>query len=130
MSDSDGSPQRDDRHHRRSRSRSPISPGCAGETLAQREERWLAEAALPVGPPARPPQAAPADPGLPVRSPRRPRRPPPPLCPRLLPPHPRRGPRIHRELRLRPRQAAPRPQPTTTLPPARHRRGGRAQRGP
>ena len=43
MSDSDGSPQRDDRHHRRSRSRSPVSPAGAGETPAEREERWLAE---------------------------------------------------------------------------------------
>ena len=42
MSDCDGSPQQDDRHHRRSRSRSPVSLGCAGETLAEREERLLA----------------------------------------------------------------------------------------
>ena len=63
MSDSDGPPQRDDRHHRRSRSRSPVSPGCTGETLAEREERRLAEAAVPVGPPAGQPRAAPADTG-------------------------------------------------------------------
>ena len=61
MSDSNGSPQRDDRHHRRSRSRSPVSPGCAGETLAEGEERRLAEPAAPIGPPARQPRAAPAD---------------------------------------------------------------------
>ena len=34
MSDSDGSPPRDDRLHRRSHSRSPVSPGCEGETPA------------------------------------------------------------------------------------------------
>ena len=62
MSDSDGSPQRDDRHHRRSRSRSPVSPGCAGETLVEREERQLAEAAVPVRPPGGHPWAAPAGP--------------------------------------------------------------------
>ena len=63
MSNSDGSPQRDDRHHRQSRSRSPISPKGAGETPAEREERWLAEAAVPVGPPAGQPRAASADTG-------------------------------------------------------------------
>ena len=61
MSDAEGSPQQDDRHHRRSRSRSPVSPGCAGETLVERNERRLAEAAVPVGPPAGQPRAAPAD---------------------------------------------------------------------
>ena len=61
MSDSDGSPQTDACHHRRPRSRSPVSPGCAGETLAEREERRLAEAAMPVAPPAGRPQAAPTD---------------------------------------------------------------------
>ena len=63
MSDSNGSPLRDDRHHRQSRSRSPVSPGCAGETLEEREERRLAEAAVPVGPPAGQPRAASADTG-------------------------------------------------------------------
>ena len=61
MADSDGSPQRDDRHHRRSCSRSPASsPEWAGETLAEREERRLAEAAVLVGPqpPAREPGPA------------------------------------------------------------------------
>ena len=60
MADSDGSPQRDDRHHRRSRSRSPASPEWTGETLAEREERGLAEAAVLVGPPppAREPEPA------------------------------------------------------------------------
>ena len=61
MSDFDGSPQRDDRHHRRSCSRSPVSPGCAGETLAEREERGLAEAAVLVGSPVGQPRAAPAN---------------------------------------------------------------------
>ena len=60
MADSDGSPQRDDRHHRRSRSRSPASPEWTGETPAEREERRLAEAAVLVGPPppAREPEPA------------------------------------------------------------------------
>ena len=52
MSDSDGSPQRDDRHHRQSCSRSPVSPKGAGQTPAEREERRLAEAAVPVRLPA------------------------------------------------------------------------------
>ena len=52
MSDSDGSPQGDNRHQRRSRSRSLVSPGCAGENLPERGERQLAEAAVPVRPPA------------------------------------------------------------------------------
>ena len=52
MADSDGSPQRDDRHHRRSRSRSPVSPEWTGETPPEREERGLAEAAVLVGPTA------------------------------------------------------------------------------
>ena len=63
MSDPDGSLQRDDRHHRRFCSRSPFSPGYAGETLAEREEWRLAEAAVPVGPPARQSRAASADTG-------------------------------------------------------------------
>ena len=60
MADSNGSPQRDDRHHRRSRSRSRASPEWTGETLAEREERGLAEAAVLVGPPppAREPEPA------------------------------------------------------------------------
>ena len=51
MADSDGSPQRDDRHHRRSHSCSPVSPEWTGETPAERKERRLAEAAVLVGPP-------------------------------------------------------------------------------
>ena len=51
MADSDGSPQRDNSHHRRSRSRSPVSPEWMGETPAERQERRLAEAAVLVGPP-------------------------------------------------------------------------------
>ena len=69
MSDSDGSLERDDRHHRRSHSRSPVSQGCAGETLAEREKRRLAEAAVQVGPRAGQPQAAPDDPGPPAQEP-------------------------------------------------------------
>ena len=52
MSDFDGCPWQDDCHHRWSRSRSPVSPSCAAQTLAEREERYLAEAAPPVGQPA------------------------------------------------------------------------------
>ena len=69
MSDSEGSSQPDDRHHRRSRSRSPVSPGYAGETVAEREQRWLAGAAVLVGPPAGQPQAAPNDPELLAKEP-------------------------------------------------------------
>ena len=46
MSNSDGSPQRDDGLQRRTRSRSPISPGCKGETPTEQEERRPAEAAV------------------------------------------------------------------------------------
>ena len=63
MADSDGSPQRDNRHHRRSRSRSPVSPEWTGETPAEREERRLAEAAVLVGPPAVQPRVASANTG-------------------------------------------------------------------
>ena len=63
MADSDGSPVRDARHHRRSRSRSPVSPEWTGETPAEREERRLAEAAVLVGPPAGQPRVACADTG-------------------------------------------------------------------
>ena len=69
MSDSDGSPKRVDRHHRRSRSRSPVPLGCSGETLAEREERRLAEAAVPVRPLAGQPRAALAIPELPAQEP-------------------------------------------------------------
>ena len=69
MSDSDGSPQQDDRHHCRSRSRSPISPKWPGETPAAREEQGLAEAAVPVGPPAGQPRAASSDTGLSTHGP-------------------------------------------------------------
>ena len=58
MADSDGSPQQDDRHHRRSRSRFPNSPEWAGETPAEREE-----AAVLVRPPAGQPRAASTDSG-------------------------------------------------------------------
>ena len=45
MADSDVSPQWDDRHHRRSRSRSPVSPEWTGETppswITRRASRCL-----------------------------------------------------------------------------------------
>ena len=63
MADSDGSPVQEDRHHRRSRSRSPVSPEWGGETPAEREERMLAEAVVLVRPPAGQPRAASADTG-------------------------------------------------------------------
>ena len=63
MADSDRSPQRDNRHQRRSRSRSPVSPEWTGETPAERKERRLAEAAVLVWPPAGQPRAAFADTG-------------------------------------------------------------------
>ena len=67
MADSDGSPQRDDRHHRRSRSRSPVSsPEWTGETLAEREERRLAEAAVLVGPPPPAREPGPAETAAPA----------------------------------------------------------------
>ena len=69
MSDSDGSPQRDNRHHRQSCSRSRVSPGCPGETPVEREERQLAEAAILVRAPAQQPQAAPCSPELPAPEP-------------------------------------------------------------
>ena len=69
MSESDGSLQRDDLHHRPSRSRSPVSPGCAAETPGEREERRLAEVAVPVGPPPGQPPAAPSDPEPPAQRP-------------------------------------------------------------
>ena len=123
MSDSDGSPQRDDRHHRRSRSRSPVSPGCAEETLAEREERRLAEAVVPASrPPSsskRPlttPSRQPGSPGWPGRLP-------PPLRPQPLPPRPRRGPRMRKGLRPRPVKAAPQP-------PVCRQREGLAPHGP
>ena len=69
MSSSDAPPQRDDRHLRWFRSCSPVSPEGAGETPAEREERWLAEAAVPVGPLAGQPRAASAYTGLSTQEP-------------------------------------------------------------
>ena len=46
-----------------------VSPGCVGESLAEHEERQLAEAGVLVGPPAGQPQAAPSDPGPPAQDP-------------------------------------------------------------
>ena len=69
MSDSDGFPHLDNGPHHESRSRSPVSPQCAGQTPVEREERWLAEDAVPVGPPAGEPQAAPSSPEVPAPEP-------------------------------------------------------------
>ena len=49
MPHSDGPPQQHDSQHSRSNSRSPVSPGYTGETLAEREESRLAEAAYRLG---------------------------------------------------------------------------------
>ena len=121
MSDSDGSPQRDARHHRRSRSRSPVSPGCAGETLEEREERGLAEAAVPVGPPAGQPRAASDDTGPLTQGPKRAEETAPAAQAASPAAPPREGPGTHGGLRPKPQQAAPRPRPR---PPARRQRGG------
>ena len=124
MSDSDGSPQRDDRHHRRSRSRSPVSPGCVGVTLAEREERPLAKAAVPVERQAGQPQAAPADPKPPAQDPV-PAGEAAPAAQAAAPANPpHQDSRVHGELRPRPRQAAPRPRPATLRPLARRQRRG------
>ena len=66
MSDSDGPPRQGNRHHRKSGSRSPVSPKCAGKSPAEREEGQLAEAAVPVRPPADQPQATASDPEPPA----------------------------------------------------------------
>ena len=54
MSDTNGSPHQDDRLHRRSPSRSPVSQALERETPVEREERRLAEAAALVPHPAAP----------------------------------------------------------------------------
>ena len=121
MSDSDGSPQQDDRHHRRSRSRSLVSPEGAGETPAEREERWLAEAAVPVGPPAGQPRAASADSGPSTQQPE-PAEVTAPAAPTASPAaRPGRGPQTRGERRPQPQQATPRPRPR---PPPCRRHGG------
>ena len=123
MSDSDGSPQRDDRHHRQSSSRSPVSPGCAGETPAEREERHLEDdrgTGWVAGPRShrRPPATTSRWPQTRCQQGRLP----PPPTSLLLPPRPREGPRMHK---------GPRPPllPATPPPPAQSRHGGRAPRG-
>ena len=118
MADSDGSPQRYDRHQRQSRSRSPVSPKGAGETPAEREERWLVEAAVPVGPPAEQPRAASADTGLSTQ----PAEVTAPAAPTASPAAPpREGAPDGGERRPQPKLATPRPRPG---PPARHRHSG------
>ena len=125
MLDSEGSPQRDDRQHRRSRSRSPVSPGCAGETLAECEERRLAEAAVPVVPPAWQPRAARADTELLTRGPAPASRTA-PAAQAASPavPFPEGAPGAQG---AEPQQAAPRPRPRQA---ARRQRGGWPRRGP
>ena len=97
MSDSDGSPQRDNRHHRKSRSRSPVCPGCAGDPEALVPEQLPAGEAGPAA------QAA------------------------ALPTRPRQGPRMRKVLRPPPRAATPRPQAPHQGPPRPQRHAGRAQ---
>ena len=130
MSDYDGSPQRDDRHHRQSRSSSPSPRDTRrGPSRSVRSGGWRrpwSRSGQRPGSPGRPPATT----SCWRRSPRLPKRPPPPLRPQPLPSRFRRGPVVHRELRPRPRQAAPRPRPITPRPLACRRRGGRARRGP
>ena len=109
MADSDGSPQRDDRHHRRSRSRSPASPEWTGETLAEHEERRLAEAAVLVGPPPPAREPEPAEMTAPAAQAASPAAP------------PREGAQTRRKRRPQPQRATPRPRPR---PPACRRHGG------
>ena len=123
MLDSDGSPQRDDRHHRRSRSCSPVSPGWAGETTAKREEWQLAEAAVPVWPPAEQPRAAPDDPEPPAPEPVPAKEAAPAAQDAAPAALPLRGALDVQEPQPLPRRATP-------WPLARHRRGGQALRGP
>ena len=109
MADSNGSPNRDDRHHRRSRSRSPVSPEWTGETPTEREERRLAEAAVLVGLPPPTQEPEPAEVTAPAAQ------------AASLPPRPGRGPQPRRKRRPQPQRATPRPRPR---PPARRRHGG------
>ena len=69
MAESNSSPQQDDRHHRWSRSRSPVPLEWTGETPVEREERRLAEATVLIRPPAGQPRAASADTGLSTQGP-------------------------------------------------------------
>ena len=127
MSDSDSSPQRDDRHHRRSRSRSPVAPGCAGETPADREGRRLAEAVVPVRLPAGQPWAAFADTGLSTRGPALAEETAPAAqvaSPAALPPEEAPGAQEAETAAPASRAAA------RNAAPARHQRGGWPRRGP
>ena len=109
MADSDGSPQRDDRHHRRSRSRSPVSPEWTGETPAEGEEQRLAEAAVLVGPSAGQPRVASADTGPSTQEPE-PAEVTTPAAQAASPPAtPRDGPETRGKRRLQPQRATPRP---------------------
>ena len=117
MADSDGSP----RHHRQSRSCSPVSPEWTGETPAEREERRLAEAAVLVGPPAGQPRAASADTGPSTQEPE-PAQVSAPAAQAASPAAlPQEGAPTRGEQRAQPQRATPRPRPR---PPARRRHGG------
>ena len=102
MADADGSPLRDDCHHRRSRSRSPVSPEWTGETPAEREERRLAEAAVLVGPPAGQLRAASVDTGPSPQEPEPAEVTAPPPKQQALPPRPGRGPQTRGKRRPQP----------------------------
>ena len=126
MSDSDGSRQRYNRLHRWSISRSPVSPGCAGEIPAQREERRLAEAAVLVGPAGLP--QAPSNPKPPAPNQCRPGKPPPLPRPLPLPPRPRVGTQTRRQTdRI---GLLPPLKPATPQPPLHRWRAAQALHGP
>ena len=108
MADSDGSLGRDDRHHRRSRSRSPVSlqsgrgrPSRSARSGGWRRRRWSDR------------RCRPGNLGQPRRPPPPPKRPAPPPRPALT------------RRRRRPRRATPRPRPR---PPAHRRQGGQRRR--
>ena len=109
MPNSDGSPQQDDRHHRWSRSGSPVCPEWTGDTPAEREERRLGEAAVLVGPPPPAREPEPAEVTAPATQAASPAAP------------PQEGARDAQERRPQPQRATPRPRPR---PPARCRHGG------
>ena len=121
MSDSNGSPQRDDRHHLRSCSRSPVPSELAGETPADREERRMAEAAVPVGPLLGQPRAASPDTGPSTQGPE-PAEVTAPAAQTASPAAPpREGAPDRGERRPQPQRATPRPRPR---PPELCQHGG------
>ena len=76
MSDSDGSPQRNDRHHRRYRSRSPVSPGYAAAGGGHGARRATGGAA-PANPEPPAQEPAPAEEAAPAAQAANPAAPPP-----------------------------------------------------